>query len=207
MKILAFSDFHGLFGFKDHFIDVKNKIEKYQPDLVIICGDLQDRGSIKLLENRIQNVDFPNIFFVWGNSEEQLDPSKEIKFAENLHLKLKDFKEVYLIGIGGDEYDMKREIPKVRKILSTLRNDKPLIIISHVPPKNTVDLCNDGRNVGVMEFRELIIEFKPLLVACGHIHEEVQKSAWLDQTMVCNIGPDGILFTIVENKIFIETLN
>ncbi|MHA1377318.1 MAG: metallophosphoesterase [Candidatus Helarchaeota archaeon] len=81
MQFLAFSDFHGLFGFKDHFMEVKKKVEKYKPDLVVICGDLQDRGSIKLLEQKIQSVKFPNMFFVWGNSEEQLDPATEINFA------------------------------------------------------------------------------------------------------------------------------
>ncbi|MFX0133275.1 MAG: metallophosphoesterase [Candidatus Hodarchaeota archaeon] len=201
MKILAFSDFHGLFGLKDHYIDVKKKIRQYQPNILLLCGDLQDRGSIKLLENRIQNLQFSQIFFIWGNSEEQLDLEYRIKNAFNLHLRIKKCKGIHFLGIGGDEFDMKRDIPAVRKLLSASKSIKNLVIISHVPPFNTVDLSNDGRNVGVPEFRDLINEYKPILVTCGHIHENNQKIAWIGDSMVCNVGPQGILFTIENNRI------
>ena len=199
MRILAFSDFHGLFGLKDHYIDVKKKIEQYQPDLLLLCGDLQDGGSIRLLENRICNLKFPSIFFVWGNSEEQLDLHYELRFAQNIHLKMKTFKAVNLMGIGGDEIDMKQGIPVVRNLLSSSPPFEQLVFISHVPPFKTVDLCNDGRNVGVPEFRDLIIEYQPILVACGHIHENYQKTANIGPSLICNIGPQGVLFTL-ENK-------
>ncbi|NVM02257.1 MAG: metallophosphoesterase [Candidatus Helarchaeota archaeon] len=201
MKILAFSDFHGLFGLKDHYIDVKKKIKQYQPDLLLLCGDLQDRGSIRLLENRIQNLEFSPIFYVFGNSEEQLNLNTELKNAINIHLKIEFFNGIHFIGLGGDEFDVKRDIPEIRKLLSSSTSIKNLIIISHVPPFNTVDLSNDGRNVGVPEFRDLINENEPILVTCGHIHENNQKVAWIGSSMVCNVGPQGVLFTIENIKI------
>ncbi len=202
MKILTFSDFHGLFGLKDHYIDVKKKLEQYKPDLLLLCGDLQDRGSIKLLENRIQNLEYSPILFVWGNSEEQLNPNTELKNAINIHLKIKVFNGIHFIGLGGDEFDVKRDIPEIHGIISkNVPKNENLIIISHVPPFETVDLCNDGRNIGVAEYRDLVAKIQPLLVICGHVHEEVQKIAYIGSSMVCNVGPKGALFTIKNGKI------
>jgi len=39
MKLLAFSDFHGLYGLKNHFKDVKQKLLEVKPDILIFCGD------------------------------------------------------------------------------------------------------------------------------------------------------------------------
>ncbi|MFX1450442.1 MAG: metallophosphoesterase [Promethearchaeota archaeon] len=202
MKILTFSDFHGLFGLIDHYIDVKKKIEQYHPDLLLLCGDLQDRGSVKLLENRIHNLQFSPIFFVWGNSEEQVDPSYELKNAINIHLKIKNIADLHFIGLGGDEYDVRGNISEIRRIIldNPLKGEQ-LILISHIPPYKSVDLCNDGRNVGVIEYRDLITEFQPMLVICGHVHEEVQKIAYIDSSMICNVGSRGVLFTIKNNNI------
>lgn len=102
--------------------------------------------------------------------------------------------------MGGDEYDMKKNIKEIHKNLSESSPIEKLVIISHVPPFNTVDLCNDGRYVGVKEFRDLITELKPILVACGHIHENSQKEARLGSTLIYNVGRQGVLFTI-KNKI------
>ena len=201
MKILAFSDFHGLWGLKDHFIEVKKKLEQYQPDLLLLCGDLQDRGTIKLLENRIQNLQFSPVYFIWGNSEEQLNLNQNVRFAENIHLVIKSFMDANFIGVGGDEYDMKNELPRARKMISKLPKNELLVIVSHVPPFQALDLCNDGRNVGVAKFRELIEKYQPKLVLCGHIHENAQKIAWIGRSMVCNVGSNGVLFNIDNNKV------
>ncbi|MHA1382551.1 MAG: metallophosphoesterase family protein [Candidatus Helarchaeota archaeon] len=202
MRILAFSDFHGLFGFKNHFIDVKQKLGLYKPDILLLCGDLQDRGSMKLIENRLENLEFSPILFVWGNSEEQLNVGYGLKNAINIHLKIKKINNIHFAGLGGDEYDVKRDIALIRKMIAEKYSEiERLIIISHVPPLNTVDLCNDGRNVGVKEYRNLILEFKPILVVCGHIHEEAQKMVQIGSTMVYNIGPKGVLFNIEKKSV------
>ncbi len=207
MKVLAFSDFHGLFGFTDHFIEVKKKIDLHEPDLLLLCGDLQDRGSIKLLENRIKSLLYSPIFFVWGNSEEQLDITRELENAINLHLKIREIDGFHFVGLGGDEYDVKRDVGEMREMLKkTPLKGENLIIMSHVPPFNTVDSCNDGRNVGVAELRDLIEDFKPILVLCGHIHEQVQKLALIGSSRICNVGPKGVLITIEGKQVSIDML-
>ena len=164
----------------------------------MLCGDLQDRGSLKLLESRLESLKFSPIFFVWGNSEEQLNLNTNLEHAHNIHLKHMRLKDLDFIGIGGDEFDLKKEIQIITKLIDSV-NPNELIIVSHVPPHNTVDLCNDGRHVGVPEFRALIEEFEPKLVLCGHIHEQCQKVEKIKDTTICNVGPEGILIIIDEN--------
>ncbi|MHA1145858.1 MAG: metallophosphoesterase family protein [Candidatus Helarchaeota archaeon] len=195
MKILAFSDFHGLWGLQNHFIEVKKKLEIHEPDLLLLCGDLQDGGYIRTLEQRLRNLHFKNIFFVWGNSEEQLDMNLHLKNAVNIHLALMKFEGLDFFGLGGDEVDLKLALPKAREKLRKA-STRELVIVSHVPPRGAVDTCNDGRQVGVPEFRDFIEQTQPILVACGHIHEQEQQATKIGRTLVCNVGRKGVLFTI-----------
>lgn len=212
MKLLAFSDFHGLRGFINHYVDVKKKIDIYQPDILLLCGDLQDggfertRGGFeRTLENRLRRLNFSRIFFVWGNSEEQLNINHELRHASNLHLRLQEHGGIHFLGLGGDEIDLKQALPKAESILESSSCEQ-LVIVSHAPPHEALDLCNDGRDVGVPELREFIEKYHPLLVACGHIHENAQKTTKIGRSLICNVGRKGVLFKIEKNHISTQML-
>ena len=45
------------------------------------------------------------------------------------------------------------------------------VLLTHGPPLGVGDRCADGANVGCKYQREWILDMKPQLVVCGHIHE------------------------------------
>ncbi|MHA1268447.1 MAG: metallophosphoesterase family protein [Candidatus Helarchaeota archaeon] len=204
MKILVFSDFHGLFGFKNHFIEVKQKIKSYNPDIVIFCGDFRNKAEIKTLERRIKNLKLP-VYYVLGNDDE-LSAEFNLKYGINLNLKLEQLsKDLFITGIGGDEYDVKWNIKDLDSLLaknkSKIRN---LVIISHVPPYSICDRSNDGRNCGVKELFELILKVRPNIVLFGHIHENWLEFTCIDRIIFQNVGPNGILIEYINGKFVID---
>ena len=49
--------------------------------------------------------------------------------------------------------------------------DEKTILVTHVPPYNTVDKIFIGLHGGSKDLRALVDKFKPRLVISGHIHE------------------------------------
>ena len=104
-----------------------------------------------------------------------------------------------MIGIGGDELDVKNSIGTLVNLFTHYKDN--IILVSHVPPKNVCDLCNDGRNVGVSELAKIIETFQPVLCLFGHIHEEAGKKAIIGNTTCVNVGPNGAFIEIENDKI------
>ena len=186
MKILAFSDFHGLYGLTNHFRIVKKKILESKPDILVFCGDFRDHLSIPLLKSRMKRLKFQKIFYLWGNSDE-VNPEFDLNVGINLHLKLVSVgKEHVIAGIGGDELDVEWNIKEFEKVLS--KNSQKLILISHVPPFGFCDYAVERKHVGSKPLRELVEKFKPVLHLFGHIHEASQKKVLNDRTTFVNVG-------------------
>jgi len=202
-KILAFSDFHGMFLQVKYFKIIEENIEKFKPDVLVLCGDIIVDTSFKQIEILLRNLKFENIFHVWGNSDGH-PPDYPLKSSKNLHLNSIQVKDHVLIGIGGDELDCKNNVGKLVDVFA--KNNKNVILVSHVPPKDACDLCNDGRNVGVPELRKIIEKFQPKLSIFGHIHEQAGCKSNIKDTICVNVGPSGALLTIENGDIDIEFL-
>jgi Icc-related predicted phosphoesterase len=64
-----------------------------------------------------------------------------------------------------------------------------LILVSHDPPNSTsLDKTKKGLNVGSKSVRQFILDEKPILALCGHIHESpgIEK---INSTIAVNPGP------------------
>ncbi len=195
MKLLAFSDFHGLFGLTNHFLDVRKKILETQPDILVFCGDFRNQISIPLLRARLRRLKVPSLYYIWGN-DDLLNPDFKLGPGINLHLKFQRLDNIFTIsGIGGDELDVEWNINKLDALLSKLEFKK-LILISHVPPFECCDFAIDGKPVGSKPLRMLIEKYNPSVCLFGHIHEQAQKSVKLNTTICWNVGPKGILIDL-----------
>ncbi|NHI91261.1 MAG: hypothetical protein EAX96_02075 [Candidatus Lokiarchaeota archaeon] len=198
LRILAFSDFHAYLQQVKYFKLVKQCLIQHKPDVLIFCGDFVVNSSLRQIEFLFKKLEFDNIFYVWGNSD-GYEPNFQLKNSNNLHLnpiKLNDF---LFVGIGGDEIDCKHQIENLEKKVSNSK--EKIILVSHVPPKGACDLCNDGRNVGVVELREFINLIQPKLHIFGHIHEQARSESIINLTTCINVGAEGMLITIKNGKI------
>lgn len=66
------------------------------------------------------------------------------------------------------------------------------VLVSHSPPKGTVDVSSQGKSLGSVAVRDAILRCKPVLVVCGHIHACGGKQGMIGQTPVVNAGPAGV---------------
>jgi Icc-related predicted phosphoesterase len=195
MRILAFSDFHGMYGLTNHFLDVRRKIAETKPDFLILCGDFRNELSIPLLESRLRRLNLSSIYYVWGNSDGQaLDFA--LKIGTNLHLKLIALSQEFMLcGLGGDELDVVRNLPQLEQLLSEKSRSK-LILISHVPPFGCCDMAVEGSHAGSKLYRQFIDNHPPVLCLFGHIHEAAQQMLKSPSTTFWNVGPKGIFIEL-----------
>jgi Icc-related predicted phosphoesterase len=70
------------------------------------------------------------------------------------------------------------------------------VLVSHSPPKGVVDVSSSGQRLGSTAVREAILDKRPALVVCGHIHGSAGQQGRLGDTVVINAGPDGVVWDL-----------
>ena len=88
MKILAVADIHGA-QYRLNLV-LKN-IERYSPDLVVICGDLTQFGPGELAKNFLDQIPI-STFAITGNIDSK-DVSKAIDDSKAINIEMKRVEE------------------------------------------------------------------------------------------------------------------
>jgi len=189
MKLLAVADIHG----SQYRLNlVLNNIEKYQPDLVVICGDITQFGPAEVAINFLNQIPVTTLA-IPGNID-TVDVSSGISKsnADNIHLCALEKRGLSFIGIGGEITtpldDISIQIDGMKKPLKeSITNNT--ILVTHVPPYETQDKVFLGKYIGSKDLRALIDTYKPRLVLSGHVHEDPGVTE-LDSTIVvnCSLG-------------------
>ncbi len=199
MKLLLFSDLHIQLDKAKRLVELSKEV-----DIVIGAGDfaIMHRGLQETID-ALKPIEKPTIL-VPGNGETIDELTEAINGWNNcyaLHGSGININDIPFYGIGGGipvtpfgswSYDFSEEEAH------DLLNDFPEngVLISHSPPKNILDLASSGKNLGSTAVRDLIDEKTPKLVVCGHIHESGEKQQWVNQTLVVNAGPNGMLINL-----------
>lgn len=134
---------------------------------------------------------------------------KKINNLQEMTYKVKKYKGISLLGFGGfmdasanksvrsKEWQAKVEVRnkkaknKMNSLIKRVRGNS--IFIFHYPPFGVFDKILDKKNpfyggrTGVDFFRKAILKKKPLLVLCGHMHENYGR-AKIGKTIVVNPG-------------------
>ncbi len=200
MKIFAFADLHGdLKALKD----VKKKLKANRPDAVVCAGDLSIFGdNFFYLVNEIDELGIP-FFLIHGNHEDNSMIKKAEQMMEhtiNLHKKAHIYKDYLFIGWGGGGFShvdksFEAETAKFKKIIKE-KNIKKIVLVTHAPPYKTKLDKIHGTYAGNKSFRTFIIEAKPVLHVCGHLHENEGKQDALGKTLVINPGYLGRFISV-----------
>lgn len=201
MKILAAADIHGA-QYRLNLI-LKN-IQRYSPDIVVICGDITQFGPAELAKSYLDQIPIDTLA-VTGNIDTQ-DVVKGIDESSATKLELKKIvkKGVPFVGISGEN----------PSDLQTLENkklvDQDTVLVSHIPPYGTQDKIFIGKHGGDKDLLEFVKKHKPRLVLCGHIHENPGYTK-LDETIVvnCSLGKrgEGALIDIDNDNISVKMLD
>lgn len=194
MKILATADIHGA-QYRLNLL-LKN-IERYSPDLVIICGDTTQFGPGDVAKNFMDQIPIDTLAVTGNIDTSEVGKSISESKAANIELKKVVKKGIPFIGISGvNEEEIDEFFNKNENIL-----DETSVLVSHVPPYQTQDKIFLGQHGGSKELREVIDKHEPRLVLCGHIHEDPGYIKIGKTTIVnCSMGKRGEGALIEINK-------
>ncbi len=189
MRIYGVADIHGS---QYRLNIILEKILDLKPDLVVVCGDITQFGPADVAKNFLDQISVDTIA-VHGNIDpdnigEGILDSK----AEYIHLKQVTRHDVSFIGIGGGlglvDSNILIDAKGLEKPLGELLTPST-VLVTHVPPYNTMDRVFIGQHAGNKDLRELVDEFQPRLVLCGHIHENPGFIVINDTVVVnCSMG-------------------
>jgi Icc-related predicted phosphoesterase len=183
MKILAVADIHGA-QYRLNLV-LKN-IERYSPDLVIICGDITQFGPAELAKNLLNQIPIDTLAITGNIDTPEVVRGIDESNATKIELKRVIKKGISFVGISGINLNQFK-IFKEKKIL-----DETSVLISHVPPYGAQDKIFLGMHGGSKDLREVVDKYKPLLVLCGHIHEDPGLTKIGKTTVVnCSMGKRG----------------
>jgi Icc-related predicted phosphoesterase len=162
MKILSVADIHGA-QFRLNLI-LKN-IDRYSPDIVVICGDITQFGPGEVAKNFLNQIPIDTLA-ITGNIDsfdvtQGIDESKATKIEMKKIVK----KGIPFVGLGRDISNQLGIIEEKNLI------DESCVVVSHEPPYGAQDKVFLGKHAGSEIHREIVEKYKPRLWLCGHIHE------------------------------------
>ncbi len=183
MKILAVADIHGA-QFRLNLV-LKN-IDRFSPDLVVICGDITQFGPGELAKNFLDQISVDTLA-ITGNID-STDVSKGIDDSKATRIEMKK-----VVKKGIPFFGMGRDISKQLKIIDEKKLiDESCVLVSHEPPYGAQDKVFLGMHAGSKSLKEIVEKYKPRLLLCGHIHEDPGNKKIGKTTVVnCSMGKRG----------------
>jgi len=200
MKVLAFTDLHGDLNALKEII---KKAKKQNPEVIICAGDISIFGdNFAYFVNEINELNTPFLLIHGNHEDDALIKSSERMFenVKDLH-KAHFVKNDYLFfGFGGGGFSLvdkefEQIATKFKKIIFKLKIKK-IVLVTHAPPyKTRVDAIH-GEHAGNKSIRNFILDVKPILAVCGHLHENEGKEDKIGKTRVINPGFSGKILVI-----------
>ena len=196
VKILAFSDVHRDLEHCNAIVSLSSNA-----DLIIGAGDFGTaRRGLRETIHVLSRIQKPFVL-VPGNSESFEELQSECAEFHNmyaLHGSTTTIDGISIFGIGGGipvtpfgswSYDLTEE--EAEDLLSACPRGG--ILVSHSPPRGAVDRTSSGKSIGSTAVLRAIMEKQPKLCICGHVHSCAGLRAFIDDTLVVNAGPAGVL--------------
>ncbi len=187
MRIYAVADIHGK---EDRMARVKAAIDRFQPDVAVVAGDITNYAGPRPVISRLGAMGVP-MLCIGGNSDlgrvEKL--LKKTPGTTSLHMGSVTFNSVNFVGISGTIPLPFRSRVCVRENRS-LKTLAPLvtecsILVAHPPPLGTRDRVGGRFHAGSSGLRNLVNHGQPRMMICGHIHEDAGTTT-LGRTIVVN---------------------
>ena len=184
MKVLALADIHGKFFRLDGIVKKSDPV-----DAVVVAGDLTHGGPP---ENAVRSISIlkhfcPRVLCVAGNWDTPEVKAAIGEYAVNLEETPKVLGDTEFMGIGGsnptgndtpNELSEEQIAYKIDVLLSRTPTGRS-VLVSHVPPFNTLDMTPQG-NRGSEALRSAL--GKVDVVICGHWHAnrgKVKDGSWV----------------------------
>ncbi len=192
MKALLCSDMHNL---EEDLVVLKAKSREV--DFVICAGDIGVFGSgLSSALSEMNSWGVP-VFVIHGNHEDNQETKEICDSLENVtffHGSVTNFKDLSLIGWGGGGFSLQDK--GFERFIQGLKIEdfSRSILVTHAPPFQTcLDETQPGVHVGCESIKQFIIKNKPLIAVSGHIHETAGVVCNLNDIVLINPGPEGVI--------------
>lgn len=174
MRIYAVADIHGKLK---RINTIREIIGREKPDLLIIAGDIFNFTIPENLIRELSKIDLP-IVGVRGNSdlkcyENKIRTRSPVRLLGSEPLIRDGFS---FVGVNGTLV-----LPFISKVclwesrrLAVLagRLTPQTILVAHPPPRGACDKVANRFRAGSSGLRKLVKDNPPMMVLCGHIHEQ-----------------------------------
>ena len=174
MRIYAVADIHGK---TEKIARILEVILRNTPDILVIAGDITNYFSpLKTLE-LLKNIPIP-ILGIRGNSDlkrvEGLLQNQENTTLLN-HIPV-TYQNSPFLGLNGTiplPFASKICFKEAQRLDGIKYNITPqTILVVHPPPRGVCDKVGNRFSAGSFQLKTLIEKHPPLMVLCGHIHEQ-----------------------------------
>ena len=185
MKFLLLSDIHSSMDKLEKILMSANY------DAVLIAGDLtQFRPKDARVVDEMLSEYTDICFAVHGNCDHEIILGENYRVLRFIHGKSVEFEGYSIHGVGGSgitpfntpsEYTEK----EILEVMNSFTLGDFNILLSHCPPRGTLDRTFSGYHAGCEVIRKRMDSFNAIL--CGHIHE---SHGVINSTqLVVNPGP------------------
>ncbi|MEM1537758.1 MAG: metallophosphoesterase family protein [Candidatus Nezhaarchaeales archaeon] len=180
MKLLVLSDAHGNIFWVRRAL---NYLERLDVDAITYSGDsLDEEIVLELAKAKVP------VFAVPGNMDSVVELEASERVGISVHGKVASFKGYVFTGVGAVNFNLAEKTVR-DELGKRLHNPGRLILVTHFPPKGTrADVAFYRVHIGSLTVKRLIEDFKPVLCACGHVHES-RAIDTLGETLIVNPGP------------------
>ncbi len=188
MRLLVVADIHGARGAREWILA---QAKEFSVDGLVVCGDISNFGPLGYIEGFLQELPRPCIA-VPGNCDPRNSVALLERLGVNLHGKRRDFLGAPFVGLGGSNptpfgTPFELEEDDIHRQLEALM-DYEVVLVTHAPPRGHVDVIpRTGAKVGSTAVAEIVDDYGPKLVLCGHIHEA--RGTEMGATTFVNPGP------------------
>ena len=189
MKVLVIVDVHK----SENALNItKDFINKHNPDLLLIAGDITTFGPLEFAEDFLANLPDIKILALPGNCDPReildvLDRSS----AVNLHGKKETIDGLTFVGLGGSNdtpFNTPFELTE-EEIFQQLDNimEPEVILVLHFPVQGHLDEVPGGGHTGSTAALKIIKRYQPSIVISGHIHET--RGVETDENGITYVNP------------------
>lgn len=191
MKIYAVADIHAR---QQRLNCISANVKRLSPDLVVAAGDLTSYRASSFVVRHLAELPVP-VFAILGNTDRklvgrQINRSKGISSTNRSPGYEHPFNLVGLSGTLPIPFRSRISLreKKLLKSIAPLVNQNTILVV-HTPPWGILDEVMGRFHAGSKNLLEFIRATEPMLVVCGHIHEQPGVKHLGKTTVVnCTLG-------------------
>ncbi len=191
MKVLVIVDIHKS---ETAYGTTKQFIRRYEPDVLIIAGDITTFGPLEFAEEFLELLPDIKTLAVPGNCDpHEILPVIDESKAINLHGRAETIDDITFVGLGGSNatpFNTPFELSELdiyNKLDSIMEPGEVLVL--HFPVQGYLDEVPGGGHTGSISALKIVEKYQPCLVISGHIHETRGTKSDEKGTLYLNPGP------------------